>query len=76
MSNIEVRLKNVEEKLENIEKLVNTLVNAITVIIAEPEELTEEERREILEALEDYLKNRTNQFISLDHIKEHLEEEK
>jgi len=71
MSNIEVRLKNIEEKLENIERLINTLVNAIAVIVTEPEKLSEEERREILGVLEDYLKGRTSQFVSLNHIKEH-----
>jgi len=71
-----VKVRELEERVARLEKLTRDIARALALMAYEREELGEEVRGEVEEALRDYLEGRVNKFISLKGLEEELLKEK
>ena len=69
-----LKVKELEERVARLEKLTRDIARALALMAYEREELSEEVRRGVEEALRDYLEGRVNKFVSLRDLEELLEE--
>ena len=71
-----VKVRELEKRVARLEKLTRDIARALALMAYEREELGEEVRGEVEEALRDYLEGRVNKFLSLKGLEEELLKEK
>ncbi|MHA1594248.1 MAG: hypothetical protein ACTSXX_05830 [Candidatus Baldrarchaeia archaeon] len=69
MVSIEGRLRRFVKRVDRLKRFIRRVARMLMVMVIGAEELEEEERSEVAEALRHYLESETEYFVSLDALK-------